>query len=114
MSRIAADVSVVSASSSTRRNDPAGVSKVDTPDPVVVGNNITYTISFTNNGPSAATNVTVAENARFVELTLTRGPDPQLAAYVEFETSDERSRVRVTGSCVDGAPTFSVDSRTKG
>jgi uncharacterized repeat protein (TIGR01451 family) len=36
----------------------------------------------------SATNVTVAENARVVELTLTRGPDPQLAATVDFETSD--------------------------
>ncbi|HEX8147525.1 MAG TPA: SBBP repeat-containing protein [Pyrinomonadaceae bacterium] len=36
----------------------------------------------------AATDVSVAENARVVELTLTRGPDPQLAAYVDFETSD--------------------------
>jgi uncharacterized repeat protein (TIGR01451 family) len=36
----------------------------------------------------AATDVSVAENARFVELTLTRGPDPQLTAYVDFETSD--------------------------
>jgi hypothetical protein len=36
----------------------------------------------------AATNVSVAENARVVELTLTRGPDPQLTAYVDFETSD--------------------------
>ncbi len=36
----------------------------------------------------AATAVSVAENARVVELTLTRGPDPQLAASVDFETSD--------------------------
>jgi uncharacterized repeat protein (TIGR01451 family) len=36
----------------------------------------------------AATNVTVAENARFVELTVARAPDPQLAATVDFETSD--------------------------
>src|ERR1044072_2106372 len=36
----------------------------------------------------STTNVSVAENARFVELTLTRGPDPQLTAYVDFETSD--------------------------
>ncbi|MET0622577.1 MAG: SBBP repeat-containing protein, partial [Pyrinomonadaceae bacterium] len=35
-----------------------------------------------------ATSVSVAENARVVELTLTRGPDPQLAASVDFETSD--------------------------
>ena len=33
---------------------------------------------------------------------------------VEFETSDERTRVRVEAVCVDGAPSFSVDTRTKG
>ncbi len=36
----------------------------------------------------AAANVTVAENARVVELTVTRGPDAQLAASLDFETSD--------------------------
>jgi uncharacterized repeat protein (TIGR01451 family) len=30
------------------------VEKLDTPDPVIAGNNITYTINFTNNGPSAS------------------------------------------------------------
>ena len=30
------------------------VNKVDTPDPVIAGNNITYTINFTNNGPNAS------------------------------------------------------------
>lgn len=53
------------------------VTKVDTPDPVVVGNNITYTISFTNNGPSAASNVTVTDavptNTTFVSATITTG-----------------------------------------
>jgi hypothetical protein len=33
---------------------------------------------------------------------------------VEFETVDERTRVRVEGSCEGGAPSFSVDTRTKG
>jgi uncharacterized repeat protein (TIGR01451 family)/uncharacterized delta-60 repeat protein len=34
----------------------------DSPDPVVIGSNITYTISVTNFGPSAATNVVVTAN----------------------------------------------------
>ncbi len=54
------------------------VTKVDTPDPVVVGNNITYTISFTNNGPSAASSVTVTDavptNTTFVSAAITTGP----------------------------------------
>ena len=40
-----------------------------------------------------------------------RGPD---LVRVEFETSDERTRVRVEGVCADGAPSFAVDTRTKG
>ena len=39
------------------------------------------------------------------------GDDP---GRVEFETTDERSRVRVQGGCEGGAPIFSVDTRTKG
>jgi hypothetical protein len=33
---------------------------------------------------------------------------------VEFETSDERTRVRVEAVCAEGAPTFSADTRAKG
>ncbi len=35
------------------------VVKTDSPDPVTVGNNLTYTIVVTNNGPDTATNVTL-------------------------------------------------------
>ena len=56
----------------------------------------------------AVTNVTVAENARVVELTVTRAPDPQLAAYLDFETSDltasERSDYIATYGTVRFAP----------
>jgi len=38
------------------------ITKTDTPDPVAVASNITYTITVTNNGPSAATGVTVTDN----------------------------------------------------
>jgi uncharacterized repeat protein (TIGR01451 family) len=34
----------------------------DSPDPVVVGSQITYTITVTNNGPDPAANITVSEN----------------------------------------------------
>src|SRR4029453_11605536 len=37
------------------------VSKVDSPDPVVAGSNITYTISVTNAGPDAASNVSLSD-----------------------------------------------------
>jgi uncharacterized repeat protein (TIGR01451 family) len=37
------------------------VTKVDTPDPVIAGNQITYTITVTNAGPSNATSVTLTD-----------------------------------------------------
>lgn len=38
-----------------------GVTKVDTPDPVTVGNNITYTITVANTGPSNAATVSLTD-----------------------------------------------------
>ena len=37
------------------------VSKVDSPDPVTVGQNLTYAITITNNGPDTATGVTLTD-----------------------------------------------------
>jgi uncharacterized repeat protein (TIGR01451 family) len=49
------------------------VSKVDSPDPVVAGSNITYTISVTNAGPDAASNVSLSDttpaSTSFVSVT---------------------------------------------
>jgi uncharacterized repeat protein (TIGR01451 family) len=46
------------------------VTKTDSPDPVIRGNNITYTVIVTNNGPSSATNVSLSDvvpsNTKFV------------------------------------------------
>jgi hypothetical protein len=39
------------------------------------------------------------------------GPDQ---VRVELETSDERVRTRVEAACVDGVPTYEVDTREKG
>ena len=53
------------------------VSKSDSPDPVLAGNDITYTITFVNNGPSSADNVTVTDavpaNTTFVSAAVTTG-----------------------------------------
>src|SRR5262249_19700435 len=53
------------------------VTKSDSPDPVIAGNNITYTINFVNNGPSDAQTVTVTyavpANTTFVSATVTTG-----------------------------------------
>ena len=49
------------------------VTKVDTPDPVNTGSNLTYTITVTNNGPDAATNAswsdTLPAGTTFVDLS---------------------------------------------
>src|SRR6185503_1372664 len=53
------------------------VTKTDSPDPVNAGSNITYTINFTNNGPSDAQAVTVTDatpaNTTFVSAVVTTG-----------------------------------------
>jgi len=53
------------------------VTKVDSPDPVIAGNNITYTITVTNAGPSAATNAVLADtvpaNTVFVSMSAPAG-----------------------------------------
>jgi uncharacterized repeat protein (TIGR01451 family) len=38
------------------------ITKAASPNPVITGQNITYTLTVTNNGPGAATNVTVTDN----------------------------------------------------
>ena len=54
-----------------------GITKTDLADPVVAGNNVTYTITVTNTGPSAATGVTVTDvlpaNLTFVSATPSQG-----------------------------------------
>ena len=53
------------------------VGKADSPDPVTVGSNLTYTITVTNNGPMVATGVTLTDTlpggVTFVSATPTQG-----------------------------------------
>jgi uncharacterized repeat protein (TIGR01451 family) len=51
------------------------ITKSDSPDPVRIGNQLTYTIGVENRGPSPATGVTVTDNLpRGVDLVSTSGP----------------------------------------
>jgi uncharacterized repeat protein (TIGR01451 family) len=62
------------------------VTKTDSPDPVTVGSNLTYSIGVTNNGPSTATNVvltdTVPSATTFVSASSTQGTCSQSAGVV--------------------------------
>ncbi|MCA1634493.1 MAG: DUF11 domain-containing protein, partial [Acidobacteria bacterium] len=53
------------------------ITKTDSPDPVVAGNNLTYAITATNNGPDAATGVAVTDalpaGVTFVSATPSQG-----------------------------------------
>ena len=75
------NVGAPSSATGTILNDDAVdveiTAKTDTPDPVCVGQNITYTIGFRNNASGAATNAkvvdTIPANTTFVSATLPMG-----------------------------------------
>ncbi len=60
------------------------VTKTDSPDPVIAGSNITYTITATNNGPSTALNVNLSDavpaGTTFVSFAQTGGPTATLTS----------------------------------
>ncbi len=58
------DTSNNSSTASTTINATAGltITKTDSPDPVIAGQTLTYTIDVTNSGPSSATNVVLSDN----------------------------------------------------
>lgn len=74
--------------------DPAAtadlsVTETGSPDPVTVGENLTYTVTVTNNGPHAATGVvlrdTLSEGMRHVSSTSSQGSCSQAAGAVTCE-----------------------------
>lgn len=79
------DNSSSAATNVTRQVDLA-ITKVDSPDPVIVGNQLTYTMVVTNNGPSSATNVTVSDvlpaGVTFASVTTSQGTAANAAGTV--------------------------------
>ena len=65
------------------------VTKTDSPDPVLVGENVTYTIQVTNAGPQAATSVTLADrlpqHTDFVSATSSAGNCDRKGSQVTCE-----------------------------
>src|SRR5205823_7292353 len=62
------------------------VTKTDDPDPVIAGNNVTYTITVTDNGPSDAQNVQVTDsvpaNTTFVSAAPSQGTASQSGGVI--------------------------------
>jgi uncharacterized repeat protein (TIGR01451 family) len=79
-----------------------GVTKTDTPDPVAVGSNITYTLVVTNHGPGAAPNSALGDRlpagVTFVSVSTTRGSCAFAAGQVNctFGTLGVRESATVT------------------
>lgn len=79
------------------------VAKADSPDPVVAGETITYTITLTNNGPDPATDVSLTDGV------------PAQATYVSFTapvgwTLTSEPNVGETGTVIATTPLFGVGS----
>ena len=76
----------------------------DSPDPVEVGEQLTYTLVATNNGPSTSTNVTLEDvlpdSVTFVSASATSGTCSQSAGIVTCELED--------GTSFDGEDTVTI------
>ena len=80
------------------------LTKTDSPDPIEVGEQLTYTLVATNNGPSTSTNVTLEDvlpdSVTFVSASATSGTCSQSAGIVTCELED--------GTSFDGEDTVTI------
>jgi uncharacterized repeat protein (TIGR01451 family) len=80
------------------------ISKADAPDPVIAGNNLTYTLTVTNNSPNPAADVLVTDNLPYTSFVSCNGSNgtcggsgyARTITYASFagNTSDTPSLVR--------------------
>ena len=68
------------------------VVKTDTPDPVIAGSNLAYTITYSNAGPSDATGITISDTMPS-GLTFVVPPSSNLVAYYPFAVPANPSSV---------------------
>src|SRR5262249_7125362 len=82
------------------------VTKTDTPDPVVAGQSLTYTISVTNNGPSDAEGVTLTDNfppgLTFQGANASQGAGTLTGSFLNFNFGTIRRRRGATAHLLLG------------
>ena len=107
------------ASASTTVNPAAdlAVTKTDSPDPVAVGQQLTYTVGVSNAGPSSATGITVTDTlpagVTFNSATPSQGSCSQSAGTVTCSLGNARERRAARASRSRSRPRPSARSRTR-
>jgi len=90
------------------QNADLGVTKTDSPDPVTEGGDVTYTIVVTNNGPGAASNVTLTDTldelVTFVSATPSQGTCSADTGTVSCDIGDLANGATATVTLVVTTP----------